>query len=154
LRLSFQEARSSHTSCFSLAAAGDETWSREVIRNRILVLTMLALAGVAGPFLVERPSSAAENDDAMASLMATGEEIFGTICAACHAANGRGDIGPSLRGNGRLANTELVVRQITFGGDEMPGFSSSLSPEEIAAVATFVRNSWGNEYGIVEPPAE
>jgi mono/diheme cytochrome c family protein len=31
----------------------------------------------------------------------------------------------------------------------MPGFGAALSDREVAAVATYVRNSFGNEYGIV-----
>jgi len=88
-------------------------------------------------------------DADMAALIEAGKPIYDTNCASCHATNGRGDIGPSLISNGKLRNAEFVVRQITQGGDEMPGFSSSLSDEEIRAVATYVMNSWRNEYGPV-----
>jgi mono/diheme cytochrome c family protein len=31
----------------------------------------------------------------------------------------------------------------------MPAFAADLDNWQVAAVATFVRNSWGNEYGLV-----
>jgi mono/diheme cytochrome c family protein len=45
------------------------------------------------------------------------------------------------------------VAQI-LGGDEergMPPFDGSLEDRQVAAIATFVRNSWGNEFGVVLP---
>lgn len=33
----------------------------------------------------------------------------------------------------------------------MPEFAAALSNEQIAAIATYVENSWGNAYGIVTP---
>lgn len=76
-----------------------------------------------------------------------GEPIYAEYCAGCHQANGRGDIGPSLAGNGKLANAAAVHRQIARGGSEMPAFGQVLTPEEILAVGTYIRNSFGNAYG-------
>ena len=33
----------------------------------------------------------------------------------------------------------------------MPEFGPSLSDEQIAQIATYVLNSWGNSYGMVKP---
>ena len=49
----------------------------------------------------------------------------------------------------RIANDAHVIRQITRGGEDMPPFGSKLTPEEILAVGTYVRNSWGNTYGVL-----
>ena len=35
-----------------------------------------------------------------------------------------------------------------YGSHGMPAFRTALSVREVAAVTTFVRNSWGNEYGM------
>lgn len=60
-------------------------------------------------------------------------------CGGCHtlaAADSSGTVGPSLDGAGLDADT--VAEQVRNGGGAMPGFSDSLSDEEIQAVAEFV----------------
>jgi mono/diheme cytochrome c family protein len=94
------------------------------------------------------PAGAAD----VGALVEAGAPIYAEVCASCHASSGRGDIGPSLQGNGKLRNGTAVYRQIAFGGDEMPGFVSVLSEEEVLAVATYVMNSWGNDYGAAATP--
>lgn len=42
-----------------------------------------------------------------------------------------------------------MIRQINGGGADMPAFRSRLTAEEIRAVGTYIRNSWGNAYGIL-----
>ncbi len=79
-----------------------------------------------------------------------GSAIFQQNCAVCHGNQGQGLIGPNLAGNDNLADTDHVVRQILRGGQQMPPFAATLNDDQIATVATFVRNSWGNEFGPVE----
>jgi mono/diheme cytochrome c family protein len=33
----------------------------------------------------------------------------------------------------------------------MPAFAGQLTDQQVAAIATFVSNSWGNQYGLVDP---
>jgi mono/diheme cytochrome c family protein len=33
----------------------------------------------------------------------------------------------------------------------MPAFAAQLTDRQVAAIATFIRNSWGNEHGMVDP---
>ncbi len=33
----------------------------------------------------------------------------------------------------------------------MPGFGGQLDDQKVAAVATYIRNSWGNDFGPVTP---
>ncbi len=132
--------------------------------NRFLGFTALSLAvaAVALPLAVSAAGTADRTvirvaqaatpaapaaGGAAADPMAIGATVYADMCAGCHAANGRGDIGPSLVGNGKLANAPAVHRQIAQGGSEMPGFGSVLTPEELLAVGTYVRMSWGNDYG-------
>lgn len=96
---------------------------------------------------------AAGGDDAdVDALMAEGARVFARICADCHGANGdeaRETHVAILADNSRLENERLVLRRVIHGSGYMPAFGSALSDREVAAVATFVRNSWGNEYGLV-----
>ena len=83
-------------------------------------------------------------------------------CKLCHMANGEGgpvklDDGtklkvPSLREGHALKhpNSEYV-KQITKGGDGMPGFGEKLKPEEINDLIRFIRHEC---QGGFTPPAE
>jgi mono/diheme cytochrome c family protein len=93
-----------------------------------------------------------------AALMFQGEAIFVQQCSACHLEPGAGEPRdyPSLAGNSLvLARDPTTVLRLLLRGSQsvavidvpigfsMPGFAA-LSDNEIAAVATFIRNSWGN----------
>ena len=99
------------------------------------------------------------------SMMAAGETVYGNVCAACHQADGMGQAGvyPPLAGAGEYygspknharilvhgLNGEIVVLGKTYNG-AMPA-QGYMSDYELAAVATYVRNSWGNADGVVTP---
>jgi len=89
------------------------------------------------------------DDDLFAALMSEGEGVYASQCAVCHADDGAGKIGPSLQTNDLLGNTEFLIGRILNGFAEhgMPPFRGQLTDREIASVATFVRNSWGNDFG-------
>lgn len=80
-------------------------------------------------------------------VMAMGEEIYARNCASCHGDRGRGGVGPSLASNSRLSDAAVVARQIIHGRDEMPPFGGALDDEQVAAVGTYIRNTWGNAFG-------
>lgn len=82
------------------------------------------------------------------AFLALGQQVYDAHCVSCHGANGGGGVGVPLAGNDYLEDTAYVIEQIMFGGGFMPGFGQ-LSDEEIAAVASDVRTSWGNDYGLV-----
>jgi mono/diheme cytochrome c family protein len=50
-----------------------------------------------------------------------------------------------------LAIQKFVIAQILIGRGKMPAFSDRLSDEDIAAVAQYIRNNWGNHFGPVTP---
>ncbi|MCW5696450.1 MAG: cytochrome c [Bauldia sp.] len=91
---------------------------------------------------------AGEEDAALAQLMTEGGSVYSSNCQACHGNEGQGGAGPALAGSPILTSIGTISRQVIDGGDRMPSFSQ-LSDRQIAAVATFIRNSWGNEFGIV-----
>ncbi|WP_245587618.1 c-type cytochrome [Calidithermus chliarophilus] len=86
--------------------------------------------------------------EAMAKLMAEGEPLYTRYCAGCHGANGAGGVGPKLAGVPNLKDARFTIRQILGGGQQMPGFGGTLSDQEVAAVTTYIRNSWGNQFGV------
>lgn len=83
-------------------------------------------------------------------VMALGAEAFQKYCAGCHGPEG-GGVGdtPRLAQNSGLTSVDLVLSQIMRGGDYMPAFGNILDDGQIAAVATYIRNSWNNGHGQV-----
>ncbi len=81
-------------------------------------------------------------------LFAQGKELFEMNCAVCHQVSGRGNppIFPALAGNEALQDLSLIVSNIHEGQGAMPAFPH-LGADEIAALATYVRNGWRNEFG-------
>ncbi|WP_075256446.1 c-type cytochrome [Herbaspirillum camelliae] len=93
-----------------------------------------------------------------------GERLYLDNCAACHFVNGRGAPGifPVLDGATvvNAENPSALLHVILAGARTpstekapsilvMPGFAHRLSDEEAAALATFVRQGWGNQAGKV-----
>ncbi|WP_252181012.1 cytochrome c [Azospirillum sp. B4] len=93
------------------------------------------------------------------AVMTAGEAIYVDSCAACHRMDGAGLAGmfPRLPMNANLQqpNPSTLLRVILVGSrslptdtrptpSTMPAFHWKLRDEQIAAVATYVRNSWGN----------
>lgn len=84
-------------------------------------------------------------------IMARGAATYVTYCAACHGEAGSG-IGeaPSLVNNTRLQDEVMVITQILAGQGYMPGFATFIPDDaEVAALVTYIRNTWQNSYGLV-----
>jgi mono/diheme cytochrome c family protein len=93
------------------------------------------------------------------AVMRAGEAIYADTCAACHGASGEGQprYYPPLvdDASAQASDPTTIVRIILEGtravptpatptAPGMPAFSWKLDDVEVAAVATFVRNAWGN----------
>ena len=91
--------------------------------------------------------------------MQQGRAIYADQCAACHTMRGDGIVGlfPRLGGAPLVqqAQATSLIRVVLEGsrsvategaptGPAMPSFAWKLSDAEVAAVLTFIRNSWGN----------
>ncbi|MDY7100271.1 MAG: PQQ-dependent sugar dehydrogenase [Actinomycetota bacterium] len=72
-----------------------------------------------------------------------GARLFATHCAACHGADGGGNVGPAI-GDGRtvdrFADPADQIEVVTGGRDGMPAFGERLDAAEIAEVVRYVRD--------------
>ncbi len=95
----------------------------------------------------------------METAMSSGESLYGVHCVACHQANGQGlpPAFPALAGSA-VATGDVAehIDNVVNGrpGTAMVAFGPQLSDEEIAAIITYERNSWGNETGDLVAPAD
>ena len=105
----------------------------------------------------EEPRASPSRADAQ--TIAAGVKLYGQHCASCHGDQGQGVSGiyPALAGNRAvtLASHNNLVQVIRHGGFMpttagnpkpfgMPPYGQVLNNDDIAAVATFIRQSWGN----------
>jgi mono/diheme cytochrome c family protein len=98
--------------------------------------------------------------------IAAGAVVYARACIACHEADGSGAprIYPPLPGNANLqsADPSSTLRIILDGAltvttprapntGSMPAYARELSDQQIADVANYIRNSWGNAAPLVTP---
>ena len=82
---------------------------------------------------------------------AAGHHVYmAARCFACHGEMGYGGVGPRFREDKFVGMGDYVVGQILVGRGVMPSFAETLNNQQIAAVATYIRNSWGNNFGAVK----
>lgn len=102
----------------------------------------------AAPAAAPAPAKALSKDE----LMAQGKKVYDANCAACHQANGTGlpPNFPSLVGS-KVVNGDAKahIQQTLNGKGLMPPFRN-LKDEEVAAVLTYQRQSWGNKGSVVQ----
>ena len=89
-----------------------------------------------------------------------GSSVFSQNCSGCHGAAGAGQPGifPPLAGNPHVTgdkkyvigvllnglNGKIEVKGATYQG-QMPAWKGQLTNKQIADVATYIRNAWGNK---------
>lgn len=93
------------------------------------------------------------------SVLDAGKESYIDSCSGCHRSNGDGvsHMFPPLAKNANVQSSDptTVIRVILQGArtavtdrrptaSSMPSYDWKLSDSEVAAVATYVRNAWGN----------
>lgn len=106
-----------------------------------------------------RPALAASDP-----TMQEGATIYVDNCSSCHTRDGTGipEMFPRLAGSqvGQQDDPTTILRILVTGtraaatedaptAPAMPSFGWRLSDRQVAAVATFIRNSWGNTAGVV-----
>ncbi|GFE86987.1 c-type cytochrome [Steroidobacter agaridevorans] len=150
--------------------------TRPVPRFVLGLAGLLGIYGV-GYILIENPNTSPAWGDGrtLAELSAgsvsapgnaanalDGSALFTARCAACHQASGTGLAGvfPPLANSEWVKGAERTLVAIVLHGVEgeltvsstkyngvMPPFKEMLSDEEIAAIASYIRNAWGNGAG-------
>ncbi|PJX25690.1 hypothetical protein CAP48_06510 [Advenella sp. S44] len=139
----------------SEALRGVQYLNQRDVSDIALYLKSLPAAGL------KTESSGNVND----TLYSMGREIYGQYCAACHQADGKGvpQAWPALDGNSLVKGQDVtgLLRVIMDGGFTpttaktpqpygMPPFRHFLNDMQIAAAATYIRNTWGNKSGGVD----
>ncbi|WP_038048287.1 c-type cytochrome [Thermus caliditerrae] len=86
------------------------------------------------------------------ALMEKGKSLYEANCAACHQAGGQGmpPAFPALAGNANLKDAQMILNVVKNGRGAMPAVGAAFSDEDLKAVATYIRNSFGNSFGPVE----
>jgi len=96
--------------------------------------------------------------------MVAGAAIYEDLCTACHATDGHGvpNLIPDIARSGSVASREptTLLRVVLQGtptvatsteptAPAMPGFGHRLNDVQVAAVTTYIRNSWGHRASAV-----
>jgi len=83
-----------------------------------------------------------------------GKALFAANCSACHQAQGQGITGafPALAKNKFVVgDPKAVAATVLNGRGGMPAFRDSLTDDQLSAILTFVRSSWGNKAPAIPP---
>ncbi len=93
----------------------------------------------------------------LAELKEIGAKVYEANCQVCHQANGKGlpNAFPALDGS-KIVNGPQgeLIAQILNGKNAMPAWKGVLSATQIAAVTSYIENSWGNATGKAVQPAD
>jgi mono/diheme cytochrome c family protein len=131
----------------------------EVVSYSTSLLTDADLHAIASYLKEQSAGPNAKPDGPDAGAMQRGGAVFSDACTACHMEEGRGQARffPPLRGNAVSQQVDPTgVLHIILAGERtaatssrptplsMPSFAWKLTDQQIADVATYVRNSWGN----------
>ena len=140
----------------------------EAVTNSTQYLTNEDLRAIA-VYLKSQPDSGTQKPQPVAAdsaQMKMGENVYSANCTACHNSEGKGipNLAASLAGNPGLmaVDSSTIITTILQGGrgavtqgnptsGAMPAFAWKLSDEQVAAAATYLRNSWGNAAPAVKP---
>lgn len=93
-------------------------------------------------------------------LLANGQKVYSTNCAACHGATGAGVPGvfPAITGSSIVNNSDTTdhINILLNGvaGSAMQSFRKQLSERDIASVITYQRNALGNSEGTLIQPSD
>ncbi len=107
-----------------------------------------ALVAAQAPAPATGEPAAAIADPELAAAVEAGRGLYLKNCRTCHGS--KGTAGVPLAGNPKVsADPGYLIWAIMTGPGYMPEFGPVLPDEDIAGIATFIMNSWGNDYGPV-----
>jgi mono/diheme cytochrome c family protein/glucose/arabinose dehydrogenase len=131
-----------------VASAGGELGARAAA-----LLERIGWPGKPGMAAAAAPLSAADQ-----ARFNAGEQLYTSLCAACHQPDGRGreKLAPSLVGSELALDPPGIPARILINGKEgaiglMPPLGAGLTDEQIADVLTYVRHAWGQTGSPVDP---
>ncbi|MDF2960403.1 MAG: cytochrome c class [Paenibacillus sp.] len=111
----------------------------------LLLVTALAGCGSAGknagePFGGAKNAATGGQTDALAKAPEQVQSLYKQNCLSCHGNSLEGRVGPktNLQKVGGHLTKEQIAKQITSGGNGMPGFGNKLKPEETEALASWL----------------
>ncbi len=93
-------------------------------------------------------------------LMTLGKYKFDQICSACHRVDGKGlpPLYPALKGSsvavGNPISRHIDIILNGIPGSAMQAYKDQLTDDEVAAIATYERNAWGNNTDTEIQPAD
>jgi mono/diheme cytochrome c family protein len=143
-----------------MAEAVTHSTSRMTDEDITAIATYLKDSGTRGS--APKPNPVAAGDDAMRA----GAAIYKDSCAVCHRDAGTGEVHlfPTLAGSALvqsddpatlvrmvLQETRAVSTPSMPTAPAMPAFDWRLNDAQVAAVLTYIRNSWGNAATPVSP---
>jgi mono/diheme cytochrome c family protein len=113
-----------------------------------VIATSPVLTAQSTPAPAPVPVQAMVTAEQREALMRDGQLVYGRDCAECHADGG---IGGPFAGKTVLNDKDRVITRILLGATDgsMEAFGPTLSDRDVAAVATFIRNTWDNTFGPV-----
>jgi mono/diheme cytochrome c family protein len=129
--------------------------------NSALIAGCLAVTGAlavsAGAQTAASPVGA-DADSATTGFGGPGEELYMTVCAACHMPDAKGAEGaglyPALAGNPRLRSGSYPAYVVVNGMNGMPPLGQDMTDQQVADVVNYVRTHFGNDYRDAVQPAQ
>ncbi len=120
-----------------------------LVRPLALAATAAAILGVSAPaVLADSAGAGLSTSNTFAAQ--TGQELYETVCQACHMAEGKGAVAagyyPALAKNETLAEASYPIYVLLNGLKGMPPVGKMMNDEQIAAVVTYIRTNFGNDY--------
>ena len=118
---------------------------------RLHLALAAGLLAVSAPALAQTPAGGDTGGGVVrVAKPVTGQQVYEAVCQACHMADAKGGTGaatiPALAANPRLAGAAYPISMVVVGKGAMPGLTGNLDDAQIAAVVSYVRTSFGNNY--------
>jgi mono/diheme cytochrome c family protein len=118
-------------------------------RLRLLLTLTASLIGAANTSARAEPADLRFSNPTR-FMSQSGEALYADICQGCHMSGGVGAVGagtyPALARNPKLAAAGYVLSLVINGRKGMPPFGGFLTDQQVAAVVTYVRTHFGNEF--------
>lgn len=111
-----------------------------LLKPTVLVIAVGAFVGACSASVT--PFTPPPDETYDAALLEEGKELYLRVCAACHARDGSGGVGPELRQVWERLSPAQHVLVVEEGRGRMPGFGPSLGREAILAIVAYERAGW------------